>query len=93
MIYKKSQVPSVMILWDSVLGVIDTRRSCALPVLESILEDGGRLSIPGTLFEGLPIGIATCVLSLTTNILATLLVAYKGWYVGQIRIGSRCQWG
>ncbi|KAM5536425.1 hypothetical protein V8D89_009861, partial [Ganoderma adspersum] len=35
---------------------------------------------PGNLFEGIPIGIAACVLSLSTNILATCLVSCKVWY-------------
>ena len=33
------------------------------------------------MYQGVPIGIATSVLSLSTNILATLLVGYKAWYV------------
>ena len=33
------------------------------------------------MYQGIPIGIATSVLSLSTNILATLLVGYKAWYV------------
>lgn len=37
----------------------------------------------GTMYEGLPIGLATCVLSLSTNIIATLLVGYKAWYVSE----------
>ncbi|KAM5535101.1 hypothetical protein V8D89_011187 [Ganoderma adspersum] len=31
------------------------------------------------MFEGLPEGLAACVLSLSTNIFATLLVGYKAW--------------
>ncbi|PIL28050.1 hypothetical protein GSI_09802 [Ganoderma sinense ZZ0214-1] len=31
------------------------------------------------MYEGLPVGIAACVLSLSTNTLATLLVGYKAW--------------
>lgn len=42
---------------------------------------GAQMYSPGALFEGIPTGLATCVLSLSTNILATLLVAYKAWYV------------
>ncbi|PIL28066.1 hypothetical protein GSI_09819 [Ganoderma sinense ZZ0214-1] len=33
----------------------------------------------GTVFEGVAIGLAACVLSLSTNALATLLVACKAW--------------
>ena len=39
------------------------------------------MTVPGTMFEGIRIGVATSVLSLSTNILATLLVAYKAWSV------------
>ncbi|KAM5536435.1 hypothetical protein V8D89_009871 [Ganoderma adspersum] len=33
----------------------------------------------GTMFEGLPIGVAACGLSLSTNVLATSLIGYKAW--------------
>ena len=35
----------------------------------------------GTLYRGVPIGIAACVLSFCTNLLATLLVGFKAWCV------------
>ncbi|PIL28058.1 hypothetical protein GSI_09810 [Ganoderma sinense ZZ0214-1] len=34
---------------------------------------------PGALFENNSFGIATCVLSLSTNLVATCLIAYKAW--------------
>lgn len=62
---------------------MDTRRSCVVYDTIVLFNGGGipRLSVPGTMFEGIPIGVATSVLSLSTNILATLLVAYKAWSV------------
>ena len=38
------------------------------------------------MYEGLPVGLATCVLSLSTNLLATVLVGYKAWYVSDSSI-------
>lgn len=32
------------------------------------------------MYQGVPVGISTCVLSLSTNLVATLLVGYKAWY-------------
>ncbi len=64
---------------NAVLGVLDTTQSCRPSESDGYIDD--TISFPGTLFEGLPIGIAVCVLSLSTNILATLLVVYKAWYV------------
>ena len=33
------------------------------------------------MFQRVLISIVACVLSLSTNLLATILVAYKAWYV------------
>ena len=33
------------------------------------------------MYQGVPIGISVCVLSFSTNLLATLFVGYKAWYV------------
>ena len=35
----------------------------------------------GALFEDNSFGVATCLLSLTANLVATLLIAFKAWYV------------
>ena len=68
-----------MLYYGAVLGVVDTVQGCH-PSESSEGEDTPFI-FPGTLYEGLQIGIAACVLSLSTNIFATLLVAYKAWYV------------
>ena len=51
----------------------------------ALFNHGGAVVVlssqPGALFEDNPFGLATCVLSLTTNLVATLLIAYKAWYV------------
>ncbi|KAM5535325.1 hypothetical protein V8D89_011010, partial [Ganoderma adspersum] len=71
---------AVILLATLALGVIDSSQSCQPyqvpgPMITIATDD----SVPGSLFEGVPIGVATCVLSLSTNMLATLLVAYKSW--------------
>ena len=40
----------------------------------------------GSMFVGLPAGIAACVLSLSTNVLATALVGYKAWCVADLML-------
>ena len=72
----------------SVLGVIVAYQSCGSDELLKREGGGSPTGIPGALFEGVPIGLVTCALSLGTNILATLLVAYKAWYVCKTDIGS-----
>lgn len=66
--------------------------SCpVLGVLDATLSSGkgsngnqGFIILPdsqaGTLFENNSFGLATCLLSLTTNLVATLLIAFKAWY-------------
>ena len=54
-----------------VLGIIDTQKSCL-----AIAGPG-----LGTLYEGSSYGVAASLLSLCTNVFATLAVAYKAWYV------------
>ena len=53
------------------------------PYLKAYTDDvyslAGDPVLFGTMYEGLPIGLATCALSLCTNLLATLLVAYRAW--------------
>ena len=39
----------------------------------------------GTLYQGIASGVAASVLSLSTNLWATLLVGYKAWYVVGLR--------
>ncbi|PIL25996.1 hypothetical protein GSI_11750 [Ganoderma sinense ZZ0214-1] len=68
---------SVFLLVTFILGVIDTVKGCHPS--ESSEGDDTPFVFPGTLFEGLQIGVAACVLSLSTNLLATALVAYKAW--------------
>ena len=53
-------------------------------------HDMAASTIPGSLFEELPTGVATSALSLSTNILATILVTYKAWYVQEFNICSLC---
>ena len=54
-----------------VLGLIDTKGSCP-----SVYPSGD-----GMLYEGLSYGLAASILSLCTNVFATLAVAFKAWYV------------
>lgn len=78
---------------NTVLGAIDAHQSCQPPKSTLYITSGdaalgiGLSAIPGVLLEGIPIGIATCVFSFSLNTLATLLVAYKAWYVWEINIG------
>ncbi|KAI1786143.1 hypothetical protein LXA43DRAFT_1034827 [Ganoderma leucocontextum] len=69
---------SVLLLATFVLGVADTAWGCRSPY--RVMPFNFYSFVPlGTSFEGLPIGIAACVLSLGTNLLATLLVGCKAW--------------
>ena len=60
--------------FNTVLGVIDTTIN-ACGVNPKSTHAGG-----GSMYQGVPVGISTCVLSLSTNLVATLLVGYKAWY-------------
>ena len=64
-------------LYDTVLGVIDTKQGCHPSDSSEAIDNP--FVFPGTLFEGLKVGIAACILSLCTNLFATALVAYKAW--------------
>lgn len=55
--------------FPTVLSIIDTVDTCT--------QKNSRI---GELYSGSPLGIAVCVLSLSTNLLATLFVGYKAWY-------------
>ncbi|KAM5537901.1 hypothetical protein V8D89_008377 [Ganoderma adspersum] len=61
-------VCGVFLLATFVVGVVDTAQSCQPPRSASSFAPA-RPSV----------GIAACVLSLSTNLLVTLLVAYKAW--------------
>ena len=63
----------------AVLGVVDTNDTCQV-------NTRGIRSI----FQALPIGTASSVLSLNTNLVATLLVGYKAWYDTSIKHYIRC---
>ena len=64
-----------------VLGVLDATLGSSV----SLLAHQGTVRVlssqPGVLFEDISFGLATCALSLATNLAATLLIAYKAWYV------------
>ncbi|PIL33724.1 hypothetical protein GSI_04349 [Ganoderma sinense ZZ0214-1] len=62
-------VCGVFLLATFVVGVVDTTQSCRPP-----RSDAGNFTP-----ERPSVGIAACVLSLSTNLLVTLLVAYKAW--------------
>ena len=70
------------ILREAGLGLIDTSQSCQWVRImgTSYMTGGTTNTTAGSMFEGTPLGIATCALSLGTNTFATLLVAYKAWY-------------
>ena len=65
--------------YDAVLGQVDTPLGCRSAFIPSQITYFG--TAIGSTFEGLSVGLAACVLSLSTNLLATLLVGYKAWYV------------
>ena len=64
--------------YDAVLGLVDTPLGCRSAFIPSQITYFG--TAIGSMFEGLSVGLTACVLSLSTNILATLLVGYKAWY-------------
>lgn len=73
----------------TVLGAYNAVQTCqqlSTGPLQGITDTGASTSTPifsyaGTLLEALPLGIAECVLSLSTNVFTTLMVAYKAWCV------------
>ncbi|KAM5536409.1 hypothetical protein V8D89_009845 [Ganoderma adspersum] len=73
----------IFLLATLVLGILDvTLGNHYLPVRawqDSEEAIGFLTNEPGALFENNSFGISTCVLSLTTNIVSTLLIAYKAW--------------
>ncbi|PIL29565.1 hypothetical protein GSI_08201 [Ganoderma sinense ZZ0214-1] len=69
-----------LLLATFVLGATDTAWGCRAPYRVAPLTIYSFVPLgtsPG--HAGLPLGIAACALSLATNLLATLLVAYKAW--------------
>ena len=67
----------------TVTAVMDTKSVCSLTPLPFDLSspyETARISIyKGTLFAGDPWGMAATVLSLVTNCVATVLIAYRAW--------------
>ena len=43
----------------------------------------------GALYQGVPAGVAASVLSLSTNLWATLLVGHKAWYIVSVQYDMR----
>ncbi|PIL28060.1 hypothetical protein GSI_09812 [Ganoderma sinense ZZ0214-1] len=70
-------VCGVFLLATFVLGVIDTAFGCNMSLHWS--QPLANIPIPGAMYKGFSAGIAACVLSLSTNLLATLLVGWKAW--------------
>ncbi|PIL28082.1 hypothetical protein GSI_09836 [Ganoderma sinense ZZ0214-1] len=58
------------------VGAVDSTQSCQLWKLDPDPDISGKM---GTVFEGIAIGLSACILSLSTNALATLLAACKAW--------------
>ena len=67
-----------MLIYHAVLGVADTIWGCRAPYHVMPLNIYSFVPL-GTSFQGLPIGLAASVVSLSTNLLATILVGYKAW--------------
>ena len=59
------------------MGGVGAAAACVL----AGLGDSQTLNLLGTMFEREPSGIGAYAMSLATNLLATLLVAYKAWFV------------
>ncbi|KAI0808410.1 hypothetical protein C8Q74DRAFT_134689 [Fomes fomentarius] len=71
-----------LILGTAALGIADTTHSCMHTHRSSVALASGNFNSTfpvGTLYQGDGTGMATCVISLVTNIAATALVAYKAW--------------
>lgn len=65
-----------------VFGVVDSAKSYQSFKSDKAsygFSDDPGANVSGSLFDGLPIATGACVLSLCTNLVATLLVAYKAW--------------
>ncbi|PIL28064.1 hypothetical protein GSI_09817 [Ganoderma sinense ZZ0214-1] len=68
---------AIFLLGTFVLGALDTSRSCASGRPP---RSRGNFTVDSYPTPGvLSVGLAACVLSLSTNLLATLLVGYKTW--------------
>ncbi|KAM5536427.1 hypothetical protein V8D89_009863 [Ganoderma adspersum] len=75
-----SSVCGLFLLATLVLGLADSVRGCrAIPAQFDPIDMTDYINPVGTMFEGLPIGVAACALSLSTNVLATSLIGYKAW--------------
>ena len=66
--------PTIEPRLKSVLGILDSSTTCA-PLTNDKLSD----TPPGVMYQGSDYGVAATGLSLATNILATVLVAYRFW--------------
>ena len=66
-------------------GIVDTKDACmpeaSLFSITSPFAPGSETLNIGSLFGGDPWGIAAAMLSVLTNIAATILIAYRAWYV------------
>ena len=61
------------------LGIIDTTLSCNMGLHWSQMHSN--IPISGAMYKGFSVGLAACILSFSTNLLATLLVGWKAWCV------------
>lgn len=83
-IKSRSPLPANPAFYCLALGIVDTTHSCMHTHRSSVALASGNLNSTfpvGTLYQGDGTGMATCVISLVTNIAATALIAYKAWYV------------
>ena len=88
---KPSQCSQSIAFYPQVLGIVDSVRGCrAIPAQFDPTDMTDYINPVGTMFEGLPIGVAACALSLTTNVLATSFIHYKAWCVSRTEPRHEC---
>ncbi|TBU38376.1 hypothetical protein BD309DRAFT_983707 [Dichomitus squalens] len=72
-------VSILLLLTTFALGAVDLKSTCYLLNGKLGGSLNGNAVVPGGMYAGTPYGIAATVLSLSVNLFATILVAYKAW--------------
>ena len=74
---------------------MDTSKACINDLNRDLYLIYGNSINAGNMFVGNALGVITVFASLSTNVVATVLIAYRAWYVAQLNVpqgGDESSW-
>ena len=67
---------------------MDTSKACINDLNRDLYLIYGNSINAGNMFVGNALGVITVFASLSTNVVATVLIAYRAWYVAQNNVST-----